>query len=230
MTKRAVVLLSGGLDSATCLAVAKAEGFELYALTFDYGQRHAIELECAEKIANFVGVEKMCRVKFDLRLWGGSALTDDRIDVPAADPENGENHVPITYVPARNTIFLSFAASFAETIGARDIFIGVNSLDYSGYPDCRPDFIEAFRKCANLGTKAVDEGWEFQIRAPLQNLRKTEIIQLGMKLGFDYSLTHSCYNPLPDGSPCEACDSCRLRAAAFAELGIPDPAGKNRKK
>ena len=230
MKKRAVVLLSGGLDSATCLAVAKAEGFEVYALTFDYGQRHAVELECAEKIANFVGVEKLCRIKFDLRLWGGSALTDDSIDVPDADPENGENHVPVTYVPARNTIFLSFAASFAETIGARDIFIGVNSLDYSGYPDCRPDFIEAFRKCANLGTKAVDEGWEFRIRAPLQNLRKTEIIQLGMKLGFDYSLTHSCYNPMPDGTPCGACDSCRLRAAAFAELGIPDPAGKNRKK
>ena len=230
MKKRAVVLLSGGLDSATCLAVAKAEGFEVYALTFDYGQRHAVELECAEKIANFVGVEKLCRIKFDLRLWGGSALTDDSIDVPAADPANGEKHVPITYVPARNTIFLSFAASFAETIGARDIFIGVNSLDYSGYPDCRPDFIEAFRKCANLGTKAVDEGWEFQIRAPLQNLRKTEIIQLGMKLGFDYSLTHSCYDPMPDGTPCGACDSCRLRAAAFAELGIPDPAGKNRKK
>lgn len=230
MKKRAVVLLSGGLDSATCLAVAKAEGFEVYALTFDYGQRHSVELECAEKIANFVGVAKLCRISFDLRLWGGSALTDDSIDVPAADPENGEKHVPITYVPARNTIFLSFAASFAETIGARDIFIGVNSLDYSGYPDCRPDFIEAFRKCANLGTKAVDEGWEFRIRAPLQNLRKTEIIQLGMKLGFDYSLTHSCYNPLPDGTPCGACDSCRLRAAAFAELGIPDPAGKNRKK
>ena len=230
MKKRAVVLLSGGLDSATCLAVAKAEGFEVYALTFDYGQRHAVELECAEKIANFVGVEKLCRISFDLRLWGGSALTDDSIDVPAADPENGEKHIPITYVPARNTIFLSFAASFAETIGARDIFIGVNSLDYSGYPDCRPDFIEAFRKCANLGTKAVDEGWEFRIRAPLQNLRKTEIIQLGMKLGFDYSLTHSCYNPLPDGTPCGACDSCRLRAAAFAELGIPDPAGKKRKK
>ena len=230
MTKKAVVLLSGGLDSATCAAVAKAEGFEVYALTFDYGQRHSVELECAEKIANFIGVEKMCRVKFDLRLWGGSALTDDSIDVPAADPENGENHIPITYVPARNTIFLSFAASFAETIGARDIFIGVNSLDYSGYPDCRPAFIEAFRKCANLGTKAVDEGWEFQIRAPLQNLRKTEIIQLGMKLGFDYSLTHSCYDPLPDGTPCGACDSCRLRAAAFAELGIPDPAGKNGKK
>ena len=223
-SRKAVVLLSGGLDSATCLAIAKQEGYELYALSFDYGQRHDIELKCAERIAAAVGVEKFCRVKFDLRLWGGSALTDRMIDVPDADPENGENHIPITYVPARNTIFLSFAASFAETIGARDIFIGVNSLDYSGSPDCRPAFIEAFRKCANLGTKAVDEGWEFQIRTPLQHLRKTEIIQRGLELGFDYSLTHSCYDPADDGSPCLRCDSCRLRAAAFAELGIPDPA------
>ena len=223
-TRKAVILLSGGLDSATCLAIARAEGYELYALSFDYGQRHQVELACAEKIANFIGVKQFCRISFDMRLWGGSALTDSSIDVPEADPANGEHHVPITYVPARNTIFLSFAASFAETIGARDIFIGVNSLDYSGYPDCRPAFIEAFRKCANLGTKAVDEGWEFQIRAPLQNLRKTEIIQKGLELGFDYSLTHSCYGPDVDGHPCGHCDSCRLRAAAFAELGMTDPA------
>ncbi|MBR3708777.1 MAG: 7-cyano-7-deazaguanine synthase QueC, partial [Lentisphaeria bacterium] len=152
MKKRAVVLLSGGLDSATCLAVAKAEGFEVYALTFDYGQRHAVELECAEKIANFVGVAKLCRISFDLRLWGGSALTDDSIDVPAADPENGEKHVPITYVPARNLVFLSLAASWGEVIGAHDIFIGVNSIDYSNYPDCRAPFISSFAETARLGT------------------------------------------------------------------------------
>lgn len=222
--KKAVILLSGGLDSATCLAAAAAEGFECHALSFDYGQRHRVELACAEQIAAHVGVAQFCRVKFDLRLWGGSALTDSGIAVPPADEKNGAGHIPVTYVPARNTIFLSFAASFAETIGARDIFIGVNSMDYSGYPDCRPAFIEAFRKCVNLGTKAADEGWEFHIRTPLQNLRKTEIIQLGLKLGFDYSLTHSCYDPAPDGRPCGECDSCRLRASAFAELGIPDPA------
>ncbi len=224
MTRKAVVLLSGGLDSATCLAIAKHEGYELYAISFDYGQRHSIELKCAEKIAAYVGVEKFLRISFDMSLWGGSALTDSKIQVPDADPRNGEKHIPVTYVPARNTIFLSFAASFAETIGARDIFIGVNSLDYSGYPDCRPGFIEAFRKCATLGTKAVDEGWEFRIQTPLQHLRKTEIIRKGLELGFDYSLTHSCYNPEPSGKPCGKCDSCRLRQAAFAELGMADPA------
>ena len=223
MKKRAVVLLSGGLDSATCLAVAKAEGFEVYALTFDYGQRHSVELECAEKIANFVGVEKLCRIKFDLRLWGGSALTDDSIDVPAADPENGEKHVPITYVPARNTIFLSFAASFAETIGARDIFIGVNSLDYSGYPDCRPAFIQSFQETARLGTCAVDENWHYEIVAPLQSMSKAEIIKTGIRLGVDYSLTTSCYNPDQQGRSCGKCDSCVLRHAGFEAAGIADP-------
>lgn len=221
MKKNAVVLLSGGLDSATCLAIAKSEGFALHALTFDYGQRHSIELECARKVADFVGVEKFYNIKFDLRLWGGSALTDN-IDVPDAKPDS--TAIPITYVPARNTIFLSFAASLAETVDARDIFIGVNSMDYSGYPDCRPAFIEAFRKCADLGTKAVDEGWHFNIRTPLQELRKTEIIKRGLGLGFDYGLTHSCYNPLPDGKPCLHCDSCHLREKAFAELGMTDPA------
>ena len=225
MSKKAVVLLSGGLDSATCLAIAGHEGFELHALSFDYGQRHRIELECAEKIAAFVGVANFCRIRFDMRLWGGSALTDSSIDVPPADRANGEHHIPVTYVPARNTIFLSFAVSYAEAVGARDIFIGVNSMDYSGYPDCRPAFIEAFCNCANLGTKAVDEGWSFQIRTPLQHLRKTAIIRRGLELGFDYSLTHSCYNPDPvSGKPCSRCDSCRLRADAFAALGIPDPA------
>ncbi len=222
--KKAVVLLSGGLDSATCLAIAKSEGFELHALTFDYGQRHQIELDCAKKIADSMGVAQICRIQFDLRLWGGSALTDSSLDVPGADPANGENHIPITYVPARNTIFLSFAASFAETIGARDIFIGVNSVDYSGYPDCRKAFIQAFEECARLGTKAVDEGWKFNIRTPLQDLSKPEIIRKGLELGVDYSLTHSCYNPGADGRPCGACDSCRLRAAAFAKLDMKDPA------
>lgn len=219
--KNAVVLLSGGLDSATCLAIAKSEGFTLHALNFDYGQRHRVELECARKVADAVGVEKFYNIKFDLRLWGGSALTSDAA-VPDAHPDS--HSIPITYVPARNTIFLSFAASLAETVNARDIFIGVNSLDYSGYPDCRPAFIESFAKCADLGTKAVDEGWHFNIHAPLQYLRKTQIIERGLELGLDYGLTHSCYNPLPNGAPCMKCDSCYLRNQAFAELGMTDPA------
>ena len=219
--KKAVVLLSGGLDSVTCLAVAKQEGFQIHTLSFNYGQRHRIELECARRCAEKAGVEQFHEISFDLRAWGASALTSDRLDVPDYDPE--AHTVPVTYVPARNMIFLSFAAALAEGIGARDIFIGVNSLDYSGYPDCRPAFIEAFRQCARLGTKAVDEGWEFKIRAPLQHLRKSEIIKLGLSLGVDYSLTHSCYNPAPDGTPCGRCDSCGLRLAAFHELGMEDP-------
>lgn len=221
MKKKAVVLLSGGLDSSTCLAVARAEGFEPLAVTFDYGQRHRIELEAARRVADAAGVPLMT-VRFDMRLWGGSALTSDKIDVP---PAAGEDHeeIPVTYVPARNLIFLSFGVSYAETIGARDLYIGVNSLDYSGYPDCRPDFIRSFSETARLGTKAVDEGWMFRIRAPLQNLRKTEIIRRGLELGVDYSLTHSCYNPAPDGAPCRKCDSCYLRIRAFEELGMTDP-------
>ena len=218
-TKKAVVLLSGGLDSATCLAIAKKEGFELHSLTFDYGQRHDVELQCAKRIAESCGVEKHHLISFNLREWGGSALTSDKIDVPAP----GGSGVPVTYVPARNTIFLSFAAALAETIGARDLFIGVNSLDYSGYPDCRPAFIQSFERTATLGTKAVDEGWSFHINAPLQNLKKTEIIRLGLSLGVDYSMTHSCYNPAEDGTPCLKCDSCALRQKAFAELGMVDP-------
>lgn len=224
--KKAVVLLSGGLDSATCLAIAKNEGFDIHSITFDYGQRHDVELKCAKTIAESCGVTKHHLISFNLREWGGSALTSDSIDVPAP----GGSGVPVTYVPARNTIFLSFAAALAETIGARDIFIGVNSLDYSGYPDCRPAFIKAFELAATLGTKAVDENWTFRVNAPLQYLKKTEIIRLGLSLGVDYSLTHSCYNPDPDGKPCLKCDSCYLRQKAFAELGMTDPQLKKFKK
>ena len=225
MKRKAVILLSGGLDSATCLAIARSEGFELHALTFDYGQRHRVELLCARNIAKSLGVKKLYEIKFDLRQWGGSALTSDDLEVPAAEKDFEESGViPVTYVPARNTIFLSFAASLAETLEARDIFIGVNSLDYSGYPDCRPAFIRAFEQCANLGTRAADEDWNFRIHAPLQNLRKTEIIRRGLELGVDYSMTHSCYNPSSEGTPCGICDSCRLRSNAFRELGMSDPA------
>ncbi len=225
-TKKAVVLLSGGLDSATCLAIAKAEGFEIHTLTFAYGQRHNVELDCAKKLAEAAGVVKHHLISFDLREWGGSALTSDVIAVPDA----GGDGIPVTYVPARNTIFLSFAAALAETIGAKDIFIGVNSLDYSGYPDCRPAFVKSFELTATLGTKAVDEGWTFRINAPLQYLKKTEIIQRGLELGVDYSMTHSCYNPNPDGSPCLKCDSCSLRQKAFSELGMTDPQVQKYKK
>lgn len=218
-TKKAVVLLSGGLDSATCLAIAKAEGFEIHTLTFAYGQRHNVELDCAKRLAEAAGVIKHHLISFDLCEWGGSALTSDTIDVPDA----GGDDIPVTYVPARNTIFLSFAAALAETVGAKDIFVGVNSLDYSGYPDCRPAFVKSFELTATLGTKAVDEGWTFRINAPLQYLKKTEIIQRGLELGVDYSMTHSCYNPNPDGSPCLKCDSCSLRQKAFSELGMTDP-------
>ena len=218
-TKKAIVLLSGGLDSATCLAIAKAEGFEIHTLTFAYGQRHNVELDCAKRLAEAAGVIKHHLISFNLREWGGSALTSDAIDVPDA----GGNGIPVTYVPARNTIFLSFAAALAETVGAKDIFVGVNSLDYPGYPDCRPAFVKSFELTATLGTKAVDEGWTFRINAPLQYLKKTEIIQRGLELGVDYSMTHSCYNPNPDGSPCLKCDSCSLRQKAFSELGMTDP-------
>ena len=218
--KKAVVLLSGGLDSATCLAIAKHEGFVIHTLTFNYGQRHQVELECAKRVAEAAGVEKQHLLSFNLREWGGSALTSDQIAVPDAGYDGG---IPVTYVPARNTIFLSFASALAETIGARDIFIGVNSLDYSGYPDCRPAFIKSFELTATLGTKAIDENWTFRINAPLQYLKKTDIIRRGLELGVDYGLTHSCYNPLPDGQPCLKCDSCYLRQKAFAELGMTDP-------
>ena len=216
---KAVVLVSGGLDSATVLALARRDGYDCHALSFDYGQRHRSELAAATRVAQAAGVPHLV-LKIDLRAWGGSALTDDRIAVPDAEDSHG---IPETYVPARNLIFLSFATAWAEVLGARDVFIGVNSVDYSGYPDCRPAFIEAFSECARLGTRAADENWRFGIRAPLQNLSKAQIIRLGVSLGVDYSLTTSCYDPAPDGAACGRCASCALRHAGFVEAGVPDP-------
>ena len=216
---KAVVLVSGGLDSATTLASAKSEGFDCHALSFDYGQRNRCELEAAAKVAASMQVPHLV-LKIDLRAWGGSALTSDSIAVPDAEDSHG---IPETYVPARNLIFLSFATAWAEVLKARDIFIGVNDVDYSGYPDCRPAFVDAFAECARLGTCAVDEGWRFNIHAPLQRLSKADIIRLGTKLGVDYSLTTSCYNPDASGASCGKCASCALRHAGFVEAGVPDP-------
>jgi 7-cyano-7-deazaguanine synthase len=222
--KRAVVLLSGGLDSATVLAIAHAQGFELYALSFSYGQRHVWELEAAARVAAAIGVVKHRTAKIDLRVFGGSALTDE-IDVPKGRSTDDMAHgIPITYVPARNTIFLSFALAWAEVLEASDIFIGVNALDYSGYPDCRPEFIEAFEKMANLATKAGVEGRQrLKIHTPLIALSKAQIIRKGMDLGVDYALTSSCYDPSETGEPCGECDSCVLRLKGFRENGIDDP-------
>ena len=219
---KAVILLSGGLDSATSLAIARQRGFDLHAISFDYGQRHRIELKAAESIANSAGA-KHSIIAFDLRQFGGSALTDD-IDVPK-DRSHLEiaGGIPITYVPARNTIFLAFAVGIAEVIGAFDIFIGVNALDYSGYPDCRPEFISTFEHLANVATKAGMEGKSFKIHAPLIQMSKAQIIREGIKLGVDYSLTTSCYDPSTDGLACGGCDSCQLRRMGFAEAGISDP-------
>ncbi len=217
----AIVLLSGGLDSATCLAIAKDKNFKCYALSFNYGQRHNIELDCAKQNAKNANVADHIIIDIDLRQWGGSALTSNHIDVPDADINSSE--IPTTYVPARNTIFLSFATAWAEVLNCKDIFIGVNSVDYSGYPDCRPEFIKSFEKTATLGTKAHDEGWKFNIHTPLQKLNKSEIITLGTKLGVDYSLTHSCYNPNKDGLACGKCDSCELRKKGFQQANIKDP-------
>jgi len=221
---KAVILVSGGLDSATVLAIAASEGYECYAMSFAYGQRHNIELEAAEKICKAFSVKEHIIAEIDLAKWGGSALTSDKIKVP--DYISQTDKIPPTYVPARNTVFLSFAVSWAEVIEARHIFIGVNSMDYSGYPDCRPEFIEAFEEVARLGTKAADEGWKFKIHAPLQYLNKAEIIRKGLKLGVDYGITHSCYNPDKDGVPCGKCDSCTLRKKGFQEAGLEDPAIK----
>ncbi|MBX7220602.1 MAG: 7-cyano-7-deazaguanine synthase QueC [Blastocatellia bacterium] len=222
--KKAVVLLSGGLDSTTCLAIAQSEGFELYALSFSYGQRHDRELECAGRIAQAFGVKDHQVVSFNLRAFGGSALTSD-IPVPkhhtVGEMEGG---IPVTYVPARNTIFLSFALAWAEVLGAFDIFIGVNALDYSGYPDCRPDYIRAYETMGNLATRAgVEEGAKLKIHTPLIALSKADIIRRGLALGVDYRLTHSCYDPTPDGAACGECDSCLLRLKGFAEAGATDP-------
>ncbi len=220
--KKAVVLLSGGLDSATCLAMAKAEGFEVYALSFDYQQRHSSELQAACRIAESMKVCAHQIMSVDLRKWGGSALTSDELDVPENREIDGVS-VPITYVPARNLIFLSMATAYAEVLGARDIFIGVNNVDYSGYPDCRPAFIKAFAEAARLGTCACDENWQFNIHTPLQSLSKEEIIRCGMELGVDYGLTVSCYQADEDGRACGVCDSCTLRKSGFAQANVPDP-------
>lgn len=221
--RRAVVLLSGGLDSTTVAAIALSQGYSVYAMSFRYGQRHQIELAAAERIANAMGVEKHVVVDIDLRTFGGSALTED-IEVPKHDEVTSiGDDIPITYVPARNTIFLSFALAWAEVLDSRDIFIGVNALDYSGYPDCRPEYIAAFQQMARLATKAGVEGHGVTIHAPLIHLTKGQIIQRGLQLGVDYGLTTSCYDPRPDGSACGHCDSCLLRRRGFADNGISDP-------
>ena len=221
--KRAVVLLSGGIDSTTTLAIAIAEGYEAYGLSFDYGQRHLIETQAARRIANSLGAKEHRVAKIDLCVFGGSALTDD-IDVPKQRSETEIAHgIPITYVPARNTIFLAYALAWAEVIQASDIFLGVNAIDYSGYPDCRPEFIEAFENLANLGTKASVEGRRFQIHTPLIKFSKAEIICKAVELGIDLSLTHSCYDPPSEGLACGECDSCLLRLKGFREAGITDP-------
>lgn len=224
MTGPAIVLLSGGLDSATALAVARRDGFEAQALSFRYGQRHSQELECARRVAQAGGVARHVIADIDLRVFGGSALTDD-IDVPKHDSvgELDESAVPVTYVPARNTIFLSFALAFAETVGASDIYIGVNALDYSGYPDCRPEYIRAFEAMGRLATVAGIRGRELHIHTPLIELTKAQIIKLGTGLGVDYGITSSCYDPKPGPVACGHCDSCLLRLKGFAEAGLTDP-------
>ena len=221
----AVILLSGGLDSTTVLAIAKSEGFRPYALSFQYGQRHEVELAAARRVADAMGAAGHVVADIDLRAFGGSALTAD-IDVPHHQSvEDLDEGIPVTYVPARNTIFLSFALAWAETLGAGDIFIGVNALDYSGYPDCRPEYIAAYESMANLATKAGVEGrHHLRIHTPLIDLTKAQIIQRGVELGVDYGLTHSCYDPDGEGRPCGTCDSCLLRQKGFAEAGMEDPA------
>jgi 7-cyano-7-deazaguanine synthase len=261
VSRHVIILLSGGLDSATTLAIARHEGFDCHAITFDYGQRHRVEIDAARNVARALGVSEHVVMRIDLRAWGGSALTDEHLEVPKdryASPAlegggqgvgesfgqhdaprttlrsthppapslagRGSSDIPITYVPARNTIFLSFALAFAEVRGARDIFIGVNAVDYSGYPDCRPEFIRAFETMANLATRAGVEGQRITIHTPLIDLTKAQIIRRGIELGVDYGLTRSCYDPVPPhGSPCGHCDSCLLRAAGFREAGVRDP-------
>jgi 7-cyano-7-deazaguanine synthase len=221
--QKAVVLLSGGLDSTTCLAMAKAAGFEPVCLAVQYGQRHAVELERARKVAEAMGVKDFRVVPIDLRSVGGSALTAD-IPVPKDRPEAEMSHgIPVTYVPARNTLFLALALGLAEVVGAQDIYIGVNAVDYSGYPDCRPEFIRAFEALANLATKAGVEGARFKIHAPLSGMTKADIIREGTRLGVNYGLTHSCYDPDAQGRACGRCDSCLLRKKGFQEAGVPDP-------
>ena len=222
MSNKAVILLSGGLDSTTCLAIAKHQGFDLNTLTINYGQRHDFELKSAQKIVDHFKIKNHSVVNINLAQFGGSALTDE-IDVPKDRSESEMTDIPITYVPARNTVFLSLALAWAETINAFNIFIGVNVLDYSGYPDCRPEYIAAFEKTANLATKAGVSGERFKIHTPLINMKKSEIILNGLKLGVDYSLTSSCYDPLKNGTPCGHCDACILRLKGFQEADAIDP-------
>lgn len=220
----AVVLLSGGLDSATALAVARRDGFTPYAMTFRYGQRHLVEIDAARRVAAAQGVARHVVVDIDLRLWGGSALTGDAAVPKDRDVTQESDEIPVTYVPARNTIFLSFALAWAEVLGADAIVIGVNALDYSGYPDCRPEYVAAFERMANLATRAGVEGTRrLTIHAPLQHLTKAQIVRLGRELGVDYGLTTSCYDPAPDGTACGRCDACQLRLRGFAEAGSADP-------
>ena len=223
--RKAVVLLSGGLDSTTVLAIAKSEGYEVYALTFRYGQRHEVEIEAARRVASLSGVAEHVVAEIDLRAFGGSALTDD-IEVPKGRAlDEMSQGIPVTYVPARNTIFLSFALAWAEVLGATDIFIGVNALDYSGYPDCRPEYIEAFQRMADLATKAGIEGRQrLKIHTPLISLTKAQIVRRGIELGVDYSMTVTCYDPSADGAACGRCDACLLRLKGFAENELSDPA------
>lgn len=222
--RKAVVLLSGGLDSATTLAIARADGFEPYALSFDYGQRHALEVESSRRLAVALGAKQHIVARIDLRSFGGSALTSD-LEVPLdRTPDQMAEGIPVTYVPARNTIFLSYALGWAEVLDAGDIFIGVNAVDYSGYPDCRPEFILAFEQMANLATRAGVEGRRVSIHTPLINLSKRDIIRRGQALGVDYGLTLSCYTPTPAGLACGRCDACQLRLRGFREAGVPDPA------
>jgi len=227
--KRAVALASGGVDSSTAMALALKQGFDLYALSFDYGQRHRCELEAARRIVRSLGITQHVIASIDLRTFGGSALTA-AIEVPKSrEPERISSQIPITYVPARNTVFLSFALAWCEVLNAQDIFIGVNAIDYSGYPDCRPEFLKAFEHLANLATKAGVEGKAiFQIHAPLLHMTKAQIIRAGTEAGVDFSLTHSCYDPTPEGLACGACDSCILRRRGFEQAGIPDPTSYKR--
>ena len=222
MKKKAVILLSGGLDSTTCLALAKKESFELFALTINYGQRHDFELNASKIIANLYNVKKHSILDINLAKFGGSALTDD-IEVPKNRSENEMSNIPVTYVPARNTVFLSLALAWAESLKAYNIFIGVNSLDYSGYPDCRPAFIEQFERLANVATAAVDDGDRWSVEAPLMTMSKSDIVAAGTSLGIDYGLTVSCYQADENGAACGACDACRLRRKGFMDAGLPDP-------
>ena len=222
MDMKAVVLISGGLDSTTCLAMAREQGFDLYALTFNYGQRHDHELNSAKMVVDLFNIEDHSIIDIDLSQFGGSALTDE-IDVPKNRDSSDMADIPVTYVPARNTVFLSLALAWAEVLGSFDIFIGVNALDYSGYPDCRPEYISSFEKTANLATKAGVSGSSFKIHTPLIDMTKSEIIKTGMDLGVDYSLTSSCYDPDHKGNPCGLCDACYLRLKGFKEAGITDP-------